>query len=160
MGHLAIPLPCFPYLQSGNAMFLPAKGEQEELGSYSPRSNDSQLQSHRNNEAVHLLNELKSFLYFLFSLLSLHYSCCRGRRKKQQNESLQVSLAIKQHGILCVPEFTTNKMFQTRCPEHRSPRFIHTADKGQPAAHFPVSAFSHMPLPGYTGKEESLQFEL
>lgn len=34
-----------------------------------------------NNEVVHLLNELKSFLYFLFSLLSLHYSCCRGKKK-------------------------------------------------------------------------------
>lgn len=39
-----------------------------------------------NSEVVHLLNELKSFLYFLLSLLSLHYNCCRGRRKKKQHK--------------------------------------------------------------------------
>jgi len=37
-----------------------------------------------NNKVAYLLNELKSFLYFLFSLLSLHYSRCKGRRKKHQ----------------------------------------------------------------------------
>lgn len=51
-------------------------------------------------------------------------------------------------------------MFQTRCPEHQSPWFIHTADTERQGAHYQVSAFSHMPPPGYMSKEELLHFEL
>lgn len=120
-----------------------------------------------NNEVVHLLNELKSFLYFLFSLLSLHYSYCRGRntkiikKKPKHHKKSHCRFCWQLSSIVfCMCLNLLLKKFQTRCPDHQSPYFIHPTDTGQQAAYYQASAFSHMALPGYMSKEELLQFEL